>query len=471
MPYPNEHAARLVEPNRFDPDSFRRENDKFGAGIHAVFGKLKGEDAMTLQAIRFDAGRFTAEEARKWLEEHDYKPIDFEEAAGEEKAEKAVNLSYFIPLTKADEARREVWGVAAIEQPDQSGEVMDYEKSKPHFREWSKRVEKASGGKSRGNVRDSHTTKAVGKVVKLLFDDAAKAVRVGAKILDSEAWQKVTEGVFTGFSIGGRYGERWPDSLNKSLTRYVAIPNEISLVDLPCIPGAQFEMVKADGAVISKQFSVTNEGETMKDKIQSVLKKQLGDMGEDELKALAEEVAAVIEDEQPAPEQEQPEEAAPEGEAQTDGEEPAPEESVEDQPKPLTADDVRNIVLAVLSEIGLLEPAGGEMQMSAKPGELKKSLEGQKADVEKLQKSLDDLKAQLVKDVARLAVEVETLSKRGGAGPVLRELGTLGAKTSAALQQAETLKKALETVTDPLAAQALRNEIAKLEIQAIQTQK
>lgn len=472
MPYPNEHAARLVEPSRFDPDSFRRENDKFGEGIHAIFGKLKGEDAMTLQAIRFDAGKFTTGEARKWLEEHDYKPLDFEEAAGEEKAEKAASddrpesLSYFIPLTKADEARREVWGVAAIEQPDQSGEIMDYEKSKPYFWEWSKRVEKASGGKSRGNVRDSHTLKAVGKVIKLLFDDAAKAVRVGVKVLDSEAWQKVTEGVFTGFSIGGRYGERWSDPLNKSLTRYVAIPNEISLVDLPCIPGAQFEMVKADGAVISKHFS-QSEGETMKDKIQSVLKKQFGNLSDEELKALAEEVAAVMEEEQPAPEQEQPEEAAPEGEAQAGGEEPQPEESAEEQPKPLTADDVRNIVLAVLAEIGLLEPAGGEMQMSVKPGELKKSLEGQKGSIAQLQKSLDDLKAQLVKDVARLAVEVETLSKRGGAGPVLRELGTLDAKTSAALQQAEALKKALETVSDPLAAQALRNEIAKLEIQAV----
>lgn len=468
MPYQNEHAARLVEPDRFDPDSFRRENDKFGEGIHAIFGKLKGEDTMTLQAIRFDAGKFTADEARKWLEEHDYQPLDFEEAAGEEKAEKAASLSYFIPLTKADESRREIWGVAAVEQPDQSGEIMDYEKSKPHFWEWSKRVEKASGGKSRGNVRDSHTTKAVGKVIKLIFDDAAKAVRVGVKVLDSEAWQKVTEGVFTGFSIGGRYGERWPDPLNKSLTRYVAIPNEISLVDLPCIPGAQFEMVKADGSVSSKQFLAVSKGETMKDKIQSILKKQLGDLSEEELKAIAEEVAAVIEAEKPEPEQD----AAPESEAQAGGEEPAPEESAEEQPKPLTAEDVREIVLSILAEIGLLEPAGGEMQMSAKPGELKKSLEGQKANIEKLQKSLDDMKAQLVKDVARLAVEVETLSKRGGAGPVLRELGTLDAKTSASLQQAEALKKALETITDPLAAQALRNEIAKLEILAVhQTQK
>lgn len=378
---------------------------------------------------------------------------------------------FFIPLTKADEARREVWGVAAMEQPDQSGEIMDYEKSKPHFWEWSKRVEKASGGKSRGNVRDSHTAKAVGKVVKLLFDDAAKAVRVGVKVLDSEAWQKVTEGVFTGFSIGGRYGERWSDPLNKGLTRYVAIPNEISLVDLPCIPGARFEMVKADGAVVSKQFSVISnqlEGETMKDKIQAILKKQLGDMSEEELKALAEEVAAVMEEEQPAPEQEQSEDAAPEGEAQAGGEEPQPEESAEEQPRPLTAEDVRALVLSILEEIGLLESVGGEMQMSAKIRDMQKAA----GSVGELKKAFDGLKSQIVNDLARLAVEVETLSKRGGAGPVLRELGTLDAKTSAALQQAEALKKALETVSDPLAAQALRNEIAKLEIQAVhQTQK
>lgn len=357
---------------------------------------------------------------------------------------------FFIPLTKADEARREVWGVAAIEQPDQSGEIMDYEKSKPHFLEWSKRVEKASGGKSRGNVRDSHTAKAVGKVIKLLFDDAAKAIRVGVKILDGEAWQKVVEGVFTGFSIGGRYGERWPDPLNKSLTRYVAIPNEISLVDLPCIPGATFEMIKANGTQVS--VPLLNKGVSMNDKIKAILKDKFGDLSEEELNALAEQLAA-IQQEQPA------------------GEEPQAEEAAEEQPAPMTPEQVREIVLAVLAEIGLLTESG-TMQMSAKVGDLQKSLAVHQAKVNELQKSLEDLKAQLVKDVARLAVEVETLSKRGGAGPVLRELGTLDAKTSAALQQAEALKKALESVTDPMAAQALRNEIAKLEIQAIhQTQK
>ena len=78
MPYPNEHSARLKNPGRYK--RFRRENDKFGKGIDAIWGVTQG-NKVELQAIRFDAKIFTAEEARKWLKDHDYKPIRFEAAA------------------------------------------------------------------------------------------------------------------------------------------------------------------------------------------------------------------------------------------------------------------------------------------------------------------------------------------------------------------------------------------------------
>lgn len=80
MPYPIEHAARLHDPAGYD--RFRRENDKFGSGIHAIWG-IKNNKA-ELQAIRFDAGKFTAAEARAWLKDHDYQPILFEPATGKE---------------------------------------------------------------------------------------------------------------------------------------------------------------------------------------------------------------------------------------------------------------------------------------------------------------------------------------------------------------------------------------------------
>lgn len=84
-PYPNEHAARLKDPGQYD--RIRRVNDEFGAGIDAIYG-IKNETA-ELQAIRFDADRFTPAQAREWLSDHDYDPIEFEEATGERSEERA----------------------------------------------------------------------------------------------------------------------------------------------------------------------------------------------------------------------------------------------------------------------------------------------------------------------------------------------------------------------------------------------
>lgn len=76
-PYPNEHAARLNEPSKYV--SFRRENDKFGPGISVIWGITK-DKKVEIQAIRFNAEKFTVAEAKKWLKDHDYKPILFEPA-------------------------------------------------------------------------------------------------------------------------------------------------------------------------------------------------------------------------------------------------------------------------------------------------------------------------------------------------------------------------------------------------------
>ena len=84
-PYPNEHAARLTDPDQYD--SIRRVNDEFGAGIDAIYGINEGTSE--LQAIRFDADRFTPAEAREWLSDHDFDPMMFEEATGEREEERA----------------------------------------------------------------------------------------------------------------------------------------------------------------------------------------------------------------------------------------------------------------------------------------------------------------------------------------------------------------------------------------------
>lgn len=78
-PYPNEHAARITDPEQYD--SFARENDAFGEGIDAIYGIKDG--VSELQAIRFDKEKWSVQDAEMWLDEHDYDPILFEPAIEE----------------------------------------------------------------------------------------------------------------------------------------------------------------------------------------------------------------------------------------------------------------------------------------------------------------------------------------------------------------------------------------------------
>ena len=161
----------------------------------------------------------------------------------------SVNL--FAQIAKIDESKHEVWGVATAEVIDKDCEIFDYESSKPYFRKWSDEIAKATDGKSLGNVREMHAPSAVGKLVAIDFDDQLKQIRVGARIVDSAAWQKCTLGVYTGFSIGGAYVKTWKEG---EFVRFTANPVEISVVDNPCVPGAHFTAVKADGSFEVRKF-------------------------------------------------------------------------------------------------------------------------------------------------------------------------------------------------------------------------
>jgi hypothetical protein len=161
----------------------------------------------------------------------------------------------FGQLTKVDEATRRVYGTLAQEVVDRSGEIMDYDTTKVEIQKWSDGMSKASGGKNLGNIRAMHTANvAAGKLVSIDFDDANKAVTGCAEIVDDAEWEKVLKGVYTGFSIGGKYLRKWADGVHKGVTRYTASVIETSLVDLPCIPTATFDIAKADGTIIKASF-------------------------------------------------------------------------------------------------------------------------------------------------------------------------------------------------------------------------
>lgn len=167
-------------------------------------------------------------------------------------------LNIFLPLTKVDESQRLVSGVFSAEVVDKSGEIMDYTSGKPAFEKWSQDAMKRSDGKSLGNVRAMHTNIAAGKLTELSFDDVTKTVHGTAKIIDDNEWNKVLEGVYTGFSIGGAYAKRWADEQNPKLYRFTPELAEISIVDNPCVGKATFDLIRADGSTEMRKFKTAD---------------------------------------------------------------------------------------------------------------------------------------------------------------------------------------------------------------------
>jgi hypothetical protein len=169
------------------------------------------------------------------------------------------DLQMFIPITKIDAAKRLVYGVVTAETPDISGEVCDYASTKPLYQQWSQKFSAATDGRSLGNLRAMHAGVAAGKLVDIAFNDEAKRIEICGKVVDDAEWAKVEEGVYTGFSQGGRYLKRWPDPDAPELVRYTAEPLEVSLVDHPCLPEATFAVIKADGSTELRKFKTFEE--------------------------------------------------------------------------------------------------------------------------------------------------------------------------------------------------------------------
>ena len=142
-------------------------------------------------------------------------------------------MKIYLPIAKVDPEHREVWGYASTEARDDQGEIVKRDA-----------LVAALGDYMRfANIREMHQLSAVGVAREAAVDD--RGLYIGARIVDDQAWQKVIEGVYKGYSIGGRITQRDPADY-KTITGLVL--NEISLVDRPANPEAVFDYWKAAGA-------------------------------------------------------------------------------------------------------------------------------------------------------------------------------------------------------------------------------
>lgn len=142
-------------------------------------------------------------------------------------------MKIYLPIAKVDAERREVWGYASTEARDDQGEIVKREALIAALGDYM----------NFANIREMHQLSAVGVAREAAVDE--RGLYVGAKIVDDQAWQKVVEGVYKGYSIGGRITQRDPSDY-KTITGLVL--NEISLVDRPANPEAVFDYWKAAGA-------------------------------------------------------------------------------------------------------------------------------------------------------------------------------------------------------------------------------
>jgi len=172
----------------------------------------------------------------------------------------SVRLS--LPFAKVDKERRIVSGFASLDNLDKQGDIVTSEASMKAFSAF------------RGNIREMHQPSAVGKMVSFkqdrYFDPETKkfynGVFVSAYVSKGaqDAWEKVLDGTYTGFSIGGRMN-KWDDGYDEKSDSTIRIIKDYDLVELSLVdsPANQFanimQVEKVDGVNVVKGQDVALE--------------------------------------------------------------------------------------------------------------------------------------------------------------------------------------------------------------------
>jgi len=160
------------------------------------------------------------------------------------------NVRISMPLTKVDAERRIVSGFATLDNIDKQMDIVTPEASLSAF------------SKFRGNIREMHQPKAIGKMVAFkedkYFDPETKkfyqGIYVSAYISKGaqDAWEKVIDGTYTGFSIGGKMN-KWDDAYDEKMDAAIRVIKDYDLVELSLVdsPANQFANIlsveKVDG--------------------------------------------------------------------------------------------------------------------------------------------------------------------------------------------------------------------------------
>jgi hypothetical protein len=169
----------------------------------------------------------------------------------------AVHIS--MPFSKVDQQRRIVSGFATLDNVDKQNDIVTTDASLDAFKRF------------RGNIREMHQPTAVGKMVSFkedkYFDPETNKFYTGVYVSAyvskgaQDTWEKVLDGTYTGFSIGGRM-VKWDDAYDEKMDSQIRVIKKYDLVELSLVdnPANQFASIlsieKVDGTDVLKGESV-----------------------------------------------------------------------------------------------------------------------------------------------------------------------------------------------------------------------
>lgn len=230
-PYPNEHSARLQDPEKFETKSYRRTkggllngSKKVPTTISIIWGKLKEKAKVTdppliAQALRFPKKDWTVAKAKKWLTDNEVKFIEFEAAikatkkllnkTPETEQTEVQKFEKFVSVYQIDKTDKEEHIVCGIvyepdtedAQGDMASEI-EIRKAAYQFME-DVQVFKVmhKGKKVKVKMLESYIAPAD-------FTIASQSVKKGTwvitlRVLDKAIWKAIKDGKLTGFSMAG----------------------------------------------------------------------------------------------------------------------------------------------------------------------------------------------------------------------------------------------------------------------------
>jgi len=204
------------------------------------------------------------------------------------------NVRLSMPFGKVDQERRIVSGFASLDNLDKQNDIVTTEASMDAF------------AKFRGNIREMHQPSAVGKMISFkeekYFDPETKKFYKGVYVSTyiskgaQNAWEKVLDGTYTGFSIGGRMN-KWDDAYDEKMDKQIRIIKDYDLIELSLVdsPANQFasimsvekvdgvDVIKADNTVLENVFYdkdsglvITSEEETQVSPVSGEEMKNIG---------------------------------------------------------------------------------------------------------------------------------------------------------------------------------------------------